>query len=72
MQCDRCRSKITDTYQSSYVHCNRGVAWRTLTAYGKIEIWRPNQIKSEKPQTIVLCSECYERFKGFMGGLTWN
>ena len=66
MICERCGKEITETYQSSYIHCGRGVCWRSCQAYGKINLWRPDQGKAEKPQVIVLCQNCYEKFVGFL------
>lgn len=64
--CSRCGKEIMDTYQSEYFNCVRGMTWRTNTAYGKLNVWQPEQNKGEKPQTIVMCGDCFEEFIDFM------
>lgn len=64
--CRRCGKEITDTYQAEYFNCVRGMTWRTNPKYGKLNVWQPEQNKSEKPRTIVLCGDCFEEFIDFM------
>jgi len=66
MMCCRCGSEITETYQKEHFNCVYGPTWRTNTAFAKLNIWQPEQGKSDKPDTIVLCPRCYEEFVDFL------
>lgn len=65
-ECARCGSEITKHYHSEYYNCVIGQTFRSNLAYAKINVWQPEQNKSEKPQTITLCEDCYEEFVGFL------
>lgn len=65
-ECTRCGEEITGHYHSEYYNCITGPTWRTNLAYAKINIWQPEQNKGEKPQGIVLCRACYDKFVDFL------
>lgn len=65
-ECSRCGEEITNTYHSDYYNCMRGMTWRTNLAYAKINVWQPEQGKSAKPETLVLCRDCYKDFVDFL------
>lgn len=66
MRCGRCGQEIRETHQREHFNCINGPTWRTNVSYAKLNIWQPEQNKSEKPQTVALCSSCYEEFVSFL------
>lgn len=66
MICHRCGKEITEMHMSQYFNAVYGPYWRSGLAYAKLNIWQPEQRKSEKAQMVVLCASCYEEFVNFL------